>query len=136
MSTGRPRSLLQGICARRTSERSRSAGSSRVNGLRGLADALRTTASVEGRGSGAGTLLAQQAQRLVTSDVVWDDLFKIPSAQILDEQGVHGVACPLDVRAEPGSRELRHPEDLLPADPGAASGGTPPACTEPVSSRW
>ena len=39
-------------------------------------------------------MLADQAKRLVASDVVWDDLFQTPAMQILDQQGIHGVAVP------------------------------------------
>ena len=65
----------------------------RVNGLGGLADALRSTAKTT-NAERAGALLATQAQRLVASDVIWDDLFKEPTIQILKEQGIQGVAVP------------------------------------------
>jgi len=65
----------------------------RVNGLDGLADALRSTTKTTDADE-AGELLAAQAQRLVASDVVWDDLFKEPTTGILEEQGVQGVAVP------------------------------------------
>jgi hypothetical protein len=65
----------------------------RISGLRGLADAFRKTAPLKDSDL-AGKVLAGQALRLVASDVIWDDLFKTPSAQILDKQGIHGVAVP------------------------------------------
>lgn len=65
----------------------------RVNGLTGLADALRTTAKTTDADR-AGEALAAQAQRLVASDVIWDDLFKEPTLDILKEQGIQGVAVP------------------------------------------
>jgi len=65
----------------------------RVSGLRGLSDAFRSTANSKDSDK-AGAVLAKQAQRLLASDVVWDDLFQAPAQQILDEQGVHGVPVP------------------------------------------
>lgn len=65
----------------------------RVSGLRGLSDAFKSTAKSK-NADRAGTLLAEQAQRLVASDVVWDDLFKAPATQILQQQGIHGVRVP------------------------------------------
>ena len=59
----------------------------RVSGLRGLADAFQSTAKTTDADK-AGTVLAEQAKRLLASDVVWDDLFKTPATQILDEQGI------------------------------------------------
>ena len=97
----------------------------RVNGLRGLADALRTTSSSKDADR-AGALLAQQAQRLVTSDVVWDDLFKTPSVQILDQQGVHGVAPPSSTFVQnPDLASSRTLKIFFQRIHGAASGGTP-----------
>jgi hypothetical protein len=65
----------------------------RISGLRGLADAFRKTAPLRDSDV-AGKVLASQAVRFVASDVIWDDLFKTPAAQILDQQGIHGVAVP------------------------------------------
>lgn len=65
----------------------------RVSGLRGLADAFRQTASGKPV-PGPGAILAAQAERLVASDVVWDDLFKGPAVDELKRQGVSGVAVP------------------------------------------
>jgi hypothetical protein len=67
----------------------------RVNGLAGLAEAFRSTSTEKAsKAATAGQLLATQAERLVASDVVWDDLFKTPSIQVLQKQGVGGVAVP------------------------------------------
>jgi hypothetical protein len=65
----------------------------RVSGLRGLANAFQTTAKAKDTAK-AGATLAAQSQRLTTSDVVWSDLFQAPASQILDQQGIHGVAVP------------------------------------------
>jgi hypothetical protein len=65
----------------------------RVSGLRGLADAFKSTANTKDPNK-AGAVLAEQAKRLTASDIVWDDLFQTPAAQILAAAGVHGVAVP------------------------------------------
>ncbi|MHB8643223.1 MAG: hypothetical protein ACYDA3_10100 [Gaiellaceae bacterium] len=65
----------------------------RVSGLKGLADAFRSTANTK-NSDRAGTLLAQQAERLVASDVIWQDLFKAPATAILASQNITGVAVP------------------------------------------
>jgi hypothetical protein len=65
----------------------------RVSGLKGLADTFRSTAGNKNV-SNTGLLLAQQARRLLASDVIWDDLVKAPSVAELNRQGVGGVAVP------------------------------------------
>src|SRR5215204_5583822 len=65
----------------------------RLSGLRGMAQAFRQTAGSR-NANVAGALLAEQAKRLIASDVVWDDLFKDPAAAELDRQGISGVEVP------------------------------------------
>ncbi|MGH3006396.1 MAG: CARDB domain-containing protein [Gaiellaceae bacterium] len=65
----------------------------RVSGLEGLADAFAQMAQTENVQESA-TRLAQVSSRLVSSDVVYDDLFKVPSEEALDEQGVTDVPVP------------------------------------------
>jgi hypothetical protein len=65
----------------------------RVSGLRGLRDAFRRTAAAKD-GTTAGALLAAQAERLVASDVVYDDLFKDPVRAELDKQNITGLNVP------------------------------------------
>jgi hypothetical protein len=62
----------------------------RVSGLTGLADAIGATASTKNTTKAAGAL-ASQMQRLLASDVVWDDSFKAPSEAELRRQGVSGT---------------------------------------------
>jgi hypothetical protein len=62
----------------------------RLNGLNGLASALAATASSKDT-TRAGTLLSAQMQRLLASDVIYQDSFKAPSNQELDRQGVTGT---------------------------------------------
>jgi hypothetical protein len=65
----------------------------RVSGLKGLADAFRATSGTKNV-SAASLALARQAQRLMTSDVVWSDLVKTKAVAELNAQGVGGVAVP------------------------------------------
>ncbi len=62
----------------------------RVSGLNGLASALAATANTKDA-TRAGTVLASQMQRLLASDVIYQDSFKAPSAAELDRQGVAGT---------------------------------------------
>jgi hypothetical protein len=65
----------------------------RVDGLAGLAEAFsRTQGSKDA--AAAGALLASQAERLVASDVIWDDLFKDRAVLVLKDEGITGVAVP------------------------------------------
>ena len=68
----------------------------RVNGLTGLSAAL---AAVQGTPSTAksGEGLAVQAQRLIASDVVYQDLFQAGSAAVMKKEGVTGVPVPASV---------------------------------------
>ena len=62
----------------------------RVAGMRGLADAFTSTAKTSDSVQ-AGTLLAEKAQRLIASDVVWSDLFKAQAEVELKSRNVTGV---------------------------------------------
>jgi hypothetical protein len=62
----------------------------RVSGLNGLASALAATAKSKDT-TRAGALLAAQMQRLLASDVIYQDSFKAPAGQQLDRQGVTGT---------------------------------------------
>ncbi|MBA3844655.1 MAG: hypothetical protein H0X39_18905 [Actinobacteria bacterium] len=64
----------------------------RVSGVQGLADTF--TANPASKATGEAALLAEQADRLLASDVVWDDLFSGPAGQELKRQGVNGVSVP------------------------------------------
>jgi type II secretory pathway component PulJ len=97
----------------------------RVSGLNGLAVAFDETAD-DREAADAGTLLATQAERLVASDVIWDDLFKDPAKQELESQGVSGVAVP-DSNAIRSTdlASQRSMVALWQRLQGAARGGTP-----------
>lgn len=67
----------------------------RVSGLNGLARAFSQVTGTEGNeAQQAGTLLAAQSERLIASDVVYEDLFKALSQDVMQQQGVTGVAVP------------------------------------------
>ncbi len=65
----------------------------RVNGLTGLVEAFRRTQGSKDAAA-SGALLASQAERLVSSDVIWDDVFKIPAIATLRQQDISGVEVP------------------------------------------
>jgi len=62
----------------------------RVSGLNGLARALAATANTKDL-TRAGSVLASQMQRLLASDVIYDDSFKAPAIAELRRQGVTGT---------------------------------------------
>jgi hypothetical protein len=62
----------------------------RVSGLNGLASALAATAKTKDT-TRAGAVLAAQMQRLLASDVIFEDSFKAPAAAELRRQGVTGT---------------------------------------------
>jgi hypothetical protein len=65
----------------------------RSNGLRGMSEAFRSTASSK-NADAAGADLAVQMQRFVASDVIWQDFFKEPTKEELERIGVTGVNVP------------------------------------------
>jgi hypothetical protein len=65
----------------------------RGDGLAGIAEAFRRTQGSKDAAA-AGALLASQAERLVASDVVWDDLFVEPSVTTLRTEEISGVEVP------------------------------------------
>ena len=68
----------------------------RVNGLAGLARGLQLVAQTDDPQE-SGQNLANQAQRLVASDVVYIDAFKAASESVLAQQGVTNVPVPASV---------------------------------------
>jgi hypothetical protein len=64
----------------------------RVSGTQGLAQAFASNPSSKGTGESA--VLAQQADRLLASDVVWSDLFVGAARRVLAQQNVTGVQIP------------------------------------------
>ena len=64
----------------------------RVTGVQGLADTFRKTAN--SKASTDAALLAAPAERLLASDVIWDDLFRGPATTQMKNDGVSGVVAP------------------------------------------
>ncbi len=96
----------------------------RVSGVQGLADTF--AANPTSKATGEAAVLAAQADRLLASDVVWDDLFAEPSRVVLKEEGVSGVQVPDSNFVS--NRDLtteRSMALLLTRLRGATTGGTP-----------
>jgi len=97
----------------------------RVSGIRGLAAVFDQTKDSKDA-TAAGRLLANQANKLVASDVVWNDLFRLPSQRVLQEQGVSGVAVPSSNFVQ--TTDLASQRSMTPIWQrihGASTGGTP-----------
>jgi hypothetical protein len=96
----------------------------RVSGTNGLADTFQSTA--KNQTSTDSTLLATEAERLLASDVVWDDLFKGPAIAQFQHDGVSGVNVPESHFV--GSADLVSEKSMglvLQRIRGASTGGTP-----------
>ncbi len=65
----------------------------RASGLTGLQGAFAQVQPASDKDE-AGTLLAEQAKRLLAADVVYEDLFKARSQEVMKQQGITGVAVP------------------------------------------
>jgi hypothetical protein len=65
----------------------------RAKGLASLGDALSQTANAKDASTAAAALTAK-AQLLSASDVVWDELYKLPASQQLVTLGITGVVIP------------------------------------------
>jgi hypothetical protein len=94
----------------------------RVSGIDGLADTFHTTASSTNTSSDAN-LLAEQADRLLASDVVWADLFKTLAVRQLQKDGISGVSVP---DSQTITKELVTPHSMalvLQRIRGASTGG-------------
>jgi hypothetical protein len=96
----------------------------RANGIASLADAFEQTANSKNTSKDANTL-ADQADRLLASDVVWSDLFYSLTKSQLQHDGVTGVTVPTSVSI---SKTLVTPHAMalvLQRVRGASTGGTP-----------
>jgi hypothetical protein len=96
----------------------------RVSGVEGLADTFQSTAASKSAQDAA--LLAEQADRLLASDVVWDDLFYENARRQLQRDGVTGVRVPDSNFV--ANRDLVGEESMtqvLRRIRGASVGGTP-----------
>jgi len=100
----------------------------RVNGIDGLATGFASTASSKNT-SADSILLADQADRLLASDIVWDDFFLSLSKQVMGHEGVSGVTPPESHAgaAAFGTSDLVMPHTMalvLERLRGASTGGT------------
>jgi hypothetical protein len=96
----------------------------RVNGILGLAAAFRATAG--SKSSGDAALLVPPAQRLLASDVVWNDLFQTPANNEMRRQGITDIAAPRSQFV--ANQDLiteRSMALVLQRLRGASTGGTP-----------
>ena len=96
----------------------------RVSGVAGLATTFASTAST--KSTDDATILASQAERLLASDVVWDDFFRIPSTVVMKDKGISGVVAPDSNFVANQDFITEHSMDLvLQRLRGATTGGTP-----------
>ncbi|HSL65750.1 MAG TPA: hypothetical protein VK874_13925 [Gaiellaceae bacterium] len=95
----------------------------RMSGLRRLQDAFQQAGS---RQNEAGELLATQMRRFVASDVMWEDLFRSPAVQTLQQEDVSGVEVPDSVfLSDPDLATARAMAPIFTRIRGASTGGTP-----------
>jgi hypothetical protein len=95
----------------------------RAAGIASLATAFQSTANSKNNSADAN-LLARQADRLLASDVIWDDYFRALTQQQLQHDGVSGVIVPesssiANTLVTPHSMAL-----VLQRIRGASTGGT------------
>ncbi len=96
----------------------------RVSGVQGLADTF--AANPSSKATSEAQVLSEQADRLLASDVVWDDLFSGPLQQQLTLEGVTGVSVPdSNFVANRDLTTERSMSLLLSRLKGASTSGTP-----------
>ncbi len=99
----------------------------RVGGLQGLLDTFKATKAEDSKtATTAGEKLAEQAQRLVAGDVVWEYLFRVPAQSTLGDEGLGDLAAPASVMVD--NVELYSARSLTAIwlrIHGASIGGTP-----------
>ena len=96
----------------------------RVSGVQGLADTF--AANPDSKTAGEAAVLSEQADRLLASDVVWDDLFKDPARTELQNEGISGIVPPdSNFVANRDLTTERSMALLLTRLRGTSTGGTP-----------
>jgi hypothetical protein len=73
----------------------------RVSGMQGLSKALKAGAGST-KTEAAASALALQGERLVASDVIWEDEFRQPTIASMSQQGITGLVAPVSHFAEDG----------------------------------
>lgn len=97
----------------------------RVGGMTGLLATFKATASSKDQ-TVAGEQLSAQGERLEASDVVWQDLFRLPAMQVLKDEGLSDVTVPQSVFVEnPELYSARSMTSIWQRIHGASTGGTP-----------
>ena len=98
----------------------------RASGLSRLNDAFARTARAR-NARGSSELLALQTQRLLASDVIWDDLFRTPALAELRRQNLGGAVDVPDSNflGDANLATARGMDPILQRIRGAATGGTP-----------
>lgn len=97
----------------------------RVGGLQGMLATFKSTASSKDA-TAAGQQLEVQARRLVAGDVVWQDMFRLPAAAVLESENLSDVTVPQSVFVE--NVELFSTKSMTAIWQrihGASTGGTP-----------
>jgi hypothetical protein len=99
----------------------------RAKGLAGLADALARAGAVTSKNQTAtASALTEQGQLLTASDVVWEQLYRQPATQRMQEKGVKGVVIPNSPFVQNSDIvSARSFTLLLQRLSGASTGGTP-----------
>jgi hypothetical protein len=71
-------------------------------------------------------VLAKHMQRLLASDVVWDDLYRAPTLAVLKQEGLFGINVPDSTfLTDPDFATARGLQPLVDRVKGATTGGTP-----------
>jgi hypothetical protein len=97
----------------------------RARGLAGLGDALARAGAAKDQ-TGTAAKLAAQAELLSASDVVWEQLYRVPATLQLQNQRVKGVVIPSSqFVANPDIVSARSFALLMQRLGGASTGGTP-----------
>jgi hypothetical protein len=96
----------------------------RVSGVQGLADTF--ASNPNSKATGEAQVLSEQGDRLLASDVIWDDLFVGPLRDQLKREGISGVSVPdSNFVANRDLTTERSMALLLTRLKGASTGGTP-----------
>ena len=97
----------------------------RASGMQGLLDTFRATATSKDA-SAAGQQLAAQGTRLEASDVIWQDLFRVPTQRTMEDEGVTGLIVAASIFVEnPELYSARSMASIWTRIHGASTGGTP-----------
>ena len=99
----------------------------RYKGLAGLSDTLASAgANSKTSASDTAAALAAKANLLTSSDVVWEQLYRLPATDTLKQEGVTGVVIPSSVFvSNPELVSSRAFDVVLSRLSGASTGGSP-----------